>query len=218
LNLEKASVERVSWGRTQTAFATSSFRIDPMPHVYVIRHGRPASTWGGAEDDPGLDDVGRQQAVEAMEALMSLPQGERPKYVVSSPLRRCRETAEPMAQALNVELVIDAQVGEIPTPVSMPAAERPGWLRAAFAGDWSEIVGDLDYEGWAQSVATAMAAHPGAAVFSHFVALNAAVSVASGEAKVAVFRPDHCSITTFDVRDGRLILIGKGREAQSQVL
>jgi broad specificity phosphatase PhoE len=189
-----------------------------MTRVHVIRHGRPASTWGGAEDDPGLDEVGRRQAVEAMEILMALPDGERPLHVVSSPLRRCRETAAPMATALGVELVIDPRVGEIPTPSGMVAEDRPAWLRAAFGGEWGQIVGDLDYEAWAKSVAAAVAEHPNTAVFSHFVALNAAVGVATGEARVAAFRPDHCSITTFDIRDGRLILNEKGREAQSQVL
>jgi broad specificity phosphatase PhoE len=189
-----------------------------MTHVYVIRHGRPASNWGGAEDDPGLDHAGRLQAIEAMEILMALPEDERPRSVVSSPLNRCRETAAPMALALGVEMVIDPSVGEIPTPAAMPVAERPAWLRAAFGGEWSEIVGDLDYQVWAANVAAAVARYPRAAVFSHFVALNAAVSVATGEANVAAFHPDHCSITTFEIRDGRLILITKGREAQSQVL
>ncbi|MBU4434579.1 MAG: phosphoglycerate mutase family protein [bacterium] len=189
-----------------------------MAPVYVIRHGRPASTWGGAEDDPGLDEAGRQQAILAMETLMALPENERPRSVVSSPLRRCRETAVPMAQALGVEIIIDPSVGEIPTPADMPAADRPGWLRAAFGGAWSEIVGDLDYRVWATDVAAAVAKYPQAAVFSHFVALNAAVGVATGEARVAAFHPDHCSITRFEIGDGRLILREKGREAQSQVL
>lgn len=189
-----------------------------MAKVYVIRHGRPASTWGGGEDDPGLDEIGAQQALIAMKSLMALPEGQRPTSVVSSPLRRCRETAAPMANALGLNMVIDARVGEIPTPQSMPTADRPDWLRTAFGGTWDEIVGDLDYQPWAQGVAAAVAEYPNTAVFSHFVALNAAVSVATGEARVAGFRPDHCSITTFTIQDGRLILVEKGREAQSQVL
>jgi broad specificity phosphatase PhoE len=189
-----------------------------MSRVHVIRHGKPASTWGDADDDPGLDDLGRQQAIAVMEWLLALPESERPRRVVSSPLRRCRETAEPTARALGVEIVIDPRVGEIPTPASIPAADRPAWLRAAFDGTWSQIKGDLDYRAWAEGGAAAVASYPGAAVFSHFVALNAAVGVATGEARVAAFRPDHCSITTFDIRDDRLILDGKGREAQSQVL
>jgi len=189
-----------------------------MSRVHVIRHGKPAATWGGDDEDPGLDDLGRQQAAAVMERLLTLPPSERPKRVVSSPLRRCRETAAPTARALGVEMVIDPRVGEIPTPAALSAAERPAWLRSAFDGTWSQIEGDLDYQAWTRDVAAAVASHPGAAVFSHFVALNAAVGVATGEARVAAFRPDHCSVTVFDIVDERLILNEKGREALSQVL
>ena len=27
--------------------------------TYMIRHGKPSSTWGDADEDPGLDDAGR---------------------------------------------------------------------------------------------------------------------------------------------------------------
>jgi len=187
-----------------------------MTLVHVIRHGKPAATWGGAEDDPGLDAIGQAQAVEAAEAILALP--DRPGRVVSSPLRRCRETAEPLARALGVELVIDPRVGEIPTPAALSPAARPAWLREAFAGRWDQIQGDLDYVVWAQGVAAALREHAGAAVFSHFVALNAAVGVASGLGQVMAFRPDHCSRTVFKIAGDRLILVEKGREAQSQVL
>ncbi len=189
-----------------------------MDRIHMIRHGRPASTWGDADQDPGLDPTGAEQARAVAQALLALPEAERPTRVVSSPLRRCRETAQPLADALGVAIEIDPRVGEIPTPAALSAEERPGWLREAFQGRWSDIRGDLDYGAWTRAVAKAVASHPRAAVFSHFVALNAAVSVATGEAAVAVFRPDHVSVTVFDVADGRLVLVERGREASTQVL
>lgn len=189
-----------------------------MKDIHVIRHGKPASTWGGADDDPGLDAVGLEQARAVAREIMALPAASRPCRVVSSPLRRCRETAAPLADALGVEIEIDARVGEIPTPRALSADERPDWLRTAFSGSWGEIAGDLDYAAWARGVASALQDHHGAAVFSHFVALNAAVATAMGRAQVVVFRPDHCSRTVFQAESGRLILVEKGREAQSQVL
>lgn len=189
-----------------------------MSRVHVIRHGRPASTWGGADEDPGLDAEGRAQAEAVAREILALPEGERPTRVVSSPLRRCRETAQPFADALGVEMLIDPRVGEIPTPAALSAAERPDWLRQAFGGRWDEVVGDLDYVAWTHSVAGALAEYPGAAVFSHFVALNAAVSAATGDPNVATFQPDHCSLTVFEIDGDRLILARKGREAHSQVL
>jgi broad specificity phosphatase PhoE len=184
----------------------------------MIRHGRPASTWGDADQDPGLDATGAEQARAVAEALLALPASERPNRVVSSPLRRCRETAQPLADALGVAVEIDPRVGEIPTPASLAAEARPGWLRQAFQGKWSEIQGDLDYVAWTREVAEGVASHPRAAVFSHFVALNAAVSAATGGEAVAAFRPDHVSVTVFDLVDGALILVDKGREASTQVL
>ncbi|MET3667437.1 histidine phosphatase family protein [Caulobacter sp. 1776] len=189
-----------------------------MNRVHVIRHGRPAATWGGEDEDPGLDGLGLAQAMTVAREILALPQEQRPTRVVSSPLRRCRETAEPLADALGVTIEIDPRVGEIPTPAALSAEQRPEWLRQAFGGRWDQVVGDLDYVAWTNAVAAALREHAGAAVFSHFVALNAAVSVATGVAEVMAFRPDHCSRTVFEVDDDRLILIGKGREAQSQVL
>ncbi|MGR4866812.1 histidine phosphatase family protein [Caulobacter sp. LARHSG274] len=189
-----------------------------MSRIYMIRHGRPASSWGGEDHDPGLDAVGAEQARAVADLLLALSAAARPSRVVSSPLRRCRETAQPLAEALGVGIEIDPRVGEIPTPIALAPEERPAWLRAAFEGRWRDIRGDLDYAAWVQTVAQGVAAHPGAAVFSHFVALNAAVSAATGGEQVAAFRPDHVSVTVFDMVDGDLILVAKGREASTQVL
>jgi broad specificity phosphatase PhoE len=189
-----------------------------MSRVHMIRHGRPASSWGEGDPDPGLDAMGATQARAVAEVLLALPAAERPRRVVSSPLRRCRETAQPLAEALGVTVEIDPRVGEIPTPAALAPEARPAWLREAFQGRWRDIAGDLDYGAWVQTVARGVASHAGAAVFSHFVALNAAVSAAAGDERVVGFRPDHASVTVFDLVDGDLILVAKGREASTEVL
>jgi broad specificity phosphatase PhoE len=189
-----------------------------MSRVYMIRHGKPASTWGQSSDlDPGLDELGDEQARGARDVLLAAAHP--PTRIVSSPLRRCRETAAPLAVAMGLQVEIDPAFGEIPTPAHLTLEERPAWLRKAFGGRWSEITGDLDYEVWRRAVAQALWKYPGAAVFSHYVAINAAVSCVTGSDQVLGFRPDHCSITTFDVSDrGELSLVGRGREAETQVL
>jgi broad specificity phosphatase PhoE len=190
-----------------------------MTRLYMIRHGKPYSTWGEeADPDPGLDDAGKAEAERAADALMALPPGERPTRVFSSPLRRCRETAQPFADRLGVELEIDPRVGEIPSPAALSDAERGPWLRQAFTQRWSEVKGDIDYDAWRRSVAEALLEKGGAAVFSHYVAINAAVSVTTGDDHVLTFRPDHASITVFDVEGGALKLIERGPEAATQVL
>ncbi|MDB5436613.1 MAG: histidine phosphatase family protein [Phenylobacterium sp.] len=189
-----------------------------MARLYLIRHGKPAAAWGGDDDDPGLDETGQAQARAARDWLLALPPAERPTKVVSSPLRRCRETAEPTAQALGVTLEIDERVGEIPTPVALAAAERGPWLRKSFAGTWAEIEGDLDYDAWRHSITASLAARGNTAVFSHYVATNAVVSQLTGDPAVVVFRPDHASITVLETDGTDLVLVAKGREATTGVL
>lgn len=188
-----------------------------MSRIYMIRHGRPSSTWGQSADlDPGLDELGLIQARAARDSLLAMP--DPPRMVVSSPLQRCRETAAPYAQAIGAEVEIDPAFGEIPTPAGLGQEARGPWLKTAFAGRWSEIAGDLDYEEWRRGVAAALAQRPGAAVFSHYVAINAVVSLVTGDERVLCVRPDHASITVFAVEDGALRLVEYGREAETQVL
>jgi broad specificity phosphatase PhoE len=189
-----------------------------MTRLYLIRHGRPAAAWGGGDDDPGLDPEGRRQAIEAARVLGALPSGERPTTVASSPLRRCRETAAPFAEALGVELEIVADVGEIPTPASLNSSDRGPWLRQSLAGRWTDIRGDIDYELWRRRVFEAVKVRPGAAIFSHFVALNAVLSLLDGDDSVISFRPDHVSMTVLETTGEGLRLVARGREAATSVL
>ena len=189
-----------------------------MTRLYLIRHGKPSATWGGHDDDPGLDDTGQAQANAARDWLLDLPAGERPTFVVSSPLKRCRETAAPTTTALGVEAEIDPVVGEIPTPAALSAAERPDWLRRAFQGTWAEIQGDLDYEAWRTAIVDSLAARGHTAVFSHYVAINAAVSRLTGDPRVLAFRPDHASITVLETDGQTVKLVAMGAEATTSVL
>lgn len=55
------------------------------------------------------------------------------------------------------------------------------------------------------------------AIFSHYVAINAAVSAAQTMDDVLVFRPDNGSITEFHTDGKSLMLINRGEEAQTRV-
>ena len=189
-----------------------------MANLYLIRHGKPAATWGEADEDPGLDATGQAQAEAARDFLMALPVGQRPTKVVSSPLKRCRETAMPTAKALGVEIEIDPFVGEIPTPKALSAEQRPAWLREVFGGRWVEAKGDLDYDAWRGQVGDSLVARGGTAVFSHYVAINAVMSRLANDDRVLVFRPDHASISTLATDGVTLSLVEQGREASTGVL
>lgn len=191
-----------------------------MARLYMIRHGRPSATWGEhADPDPGLDEMGQRQARAAAETLKALPASERPTRVISSPLRRCRETAQPFADAIGVPVGIDERVGEIPSPSALSQEERGPWLRNAFQSRWADVKGDIDYDAWRGEVGACLAGlDANTAVFSHFVAINAAIACVTGEPVVLTFRPDHCSISVFEAEDGALTLVERGPEAATQVL
>lgn len=189
-----------------------------MPRLYLIRHGKPAATWGDADQDPGLDETGQAQARAVRDWLLALPKDEQPQRVVSSPLRRCRETAEPTAAALGVAIEVDPIVGEIPTPAALHPNERASWLRQVFQGTWGEIQGDLDYDQWRRDIVGSLRSRGDTAVFSHYVAINAVVSHLLRDEKVLHFRPDHTSITVLETDGTGLTLVAKGREASTGVL
>ena len=189
-----------------------------MTQLYLIRHGKPAATWGDVDEDPGLDEAGQAQAEAARDYLMALPEEMRPTKVVSSPLRRCRETAIPTAEALGVEIEIDKSVGEIPTPANLSAEARPNWLREVFQGRWSDAKGDLDYDQWRRDVSASLVGRASTAVFSHYVAINAVMSLLADDDRVLVFRPDHTSISTLHTDGTTLSLVERGREAATAVL
>ena len=185
-----------------------------MARIRLIRHGEAAAAWGGSDGDPGLSEAGRAQADAAALRLM----GEPPVRLVTSPLRRCRETVAALAGRLGLEPAVAPQVAEVPTPPDLPHAERGAWLRAAFAATWAEIPGG-DYLAWRDGVAAFVAGlEDGTAVFTHFVAINAAVSAATGDARMIGFRPDNASITTLESVGGRLRVLELGAEAESRVL
>jgi broad specificity phosphatase PhoE len=179
--------------------------------LYLVRHGKAAASFSEASN-PGLDDTGAAQAEAMAERLAPLG----PLPIVTSPLRRTRETAAPLERRWRFTARIEPAVGEIPSPMEAPAA-RGEWLRGVMAGAWSAQSEDLKL--WRQDVADALLAlRRPTVVVTHFVAINVAVGIAEGDDRVIGFTPDHCSVTVLDVEDGALRLVRRGAERATQVL
>ena len=51
--------------------------------------------------------------------------------IVTSPLRRCRQTAAPLARRWGVTPTVEDTVAEIPSPLGVSMADRVEWLREA---------------------------------------------------------------------------------------
>jgi broad specificity phosphatase PhoE len=190
-----------------------------MPKLYLIRHARPAASWG-EEADPGLDATGRQQA-EA--AARTLAQRLERAPIYTSPLRRCRETALPLEALWQRSAEVFEAVAELPSPrLDLPTRQQ--WLRRAMLGTWRELsdlapAGSPDYLGWRQALLDSLTRLPqDSVVFSHFIAINVAVAAAHAREDVVCFQPDHASITCVEAVNGTLRLIELGREAETTIL
>lgn len=183
-----------------------------MPRLYLIRHGEPSGTWGQADPDPGLTDLGRKQAESAGERLAKTP----PKLIVSSPLKRARETAVPLVRAIGLEARIVDAVAEIPTPASIPFEKRAEWLRTLMIGDWSAAEPEL--QAWRAGVVTYLTGlNEDTAVFSHFVAINVALGAAIGDDRVVCFKPAHASVTVLETKGPAISLVELGETAETTI-
>lgn len=181
--------------------------------LVLVRHALPVRidvAPGGAAADPGLAPAGREQAARVVQALT----GDRVTAVYSSPAARARQTAQPLADALGLEAVIEPGLAEFDTadPSYVPVEE----LRAAGDPRWHALVrGDLygrgvDPVAFRSGVVAAVEAiaarHPGgrAVLFTHAGATNAYLGHLLGQQHAIWFAPDYCSISRAAVaRDGR---------------
>lgn len=181
--------------------------------LVLVRHGQAAAGWG-ADRDPGLDDVGRAQATAAADALSPLG----PLPIVASPMRRTIETAAPLAQRWGVDPVVDERVSEITAPTD-DLDERTEWLSRAMGGRWPEL--GPEYVAWRAAVGEALAdiaeRHGDAVVVTHFVCINAAVGLATGDDRFRCFVPDNGSRTTLEIDGGGLRLVELGAQRVTQV-
>jgi broad specificity phosphatase PhoE len=162
-----------------------------MPRLYLVRHGRATGGFGD-DPDPGLDDHGRQQA-ESMAATLA-PLG--PLPMMTSPLRRARDTAEPLERHWNTMAIVDPGVGEVPAP-SDDLAEREAWIRQAMGQTWAGL--GPRYTSWRTMVTELLLRiREDTVVVSHFVAINAVIGHATGDDRVMCAPLGNASVTIVD--------------------
>ena len=139
-----------------------------------------------------------------------------PVPILSSPLRRCRETAAPVAARWATDVEVEPLVAEIPSPEGVLMGERVAWLRAAMGARWSDL--GPRYGAFRDGVVRRLLAATGPTiVVSHFVAINAAIGAAVGDDRLVLRSLDNCSVTVLDVVDGSLRLVEGGHEADTLI-
>lgn len=176
----------------------------------LIRHGRQSAGFH-VDPDPGLDATGQDQAL----GLASAVGPDDGRLLLTSPLRRARETIAPIERAWGRSALVEPRLAEVPTP-GMSLDERGVWLDGFLRGDWSEQPGHL--LAWRQGILDVLSALPGPAlIVSHFVVINAMIGLATADSRVTPTMPDHCSLNRFEVEAGRLRLIETGAQRRTVI-
>jgi broad specificity phosphatase PhoE len=180
-----------------------------MPLLYLIRHGHASSTWEPGDWDPGLSELGREQAEARAEQLA----GKEPLSLLSSPLRRARETAAALERRWKTAAAVEPRVGEIQAFGVAPERRRE-WLKSILQLSWSELGSPgSPLDRWRNDVLQALLGiTQDTVVFSHSVAINVAVGFALGDDRVTCFLPANCSCTVVEMRDGRIRVVELGNE------
>ena len=182
-----------------------------MTRLHLVRHGRATAGWD-TDPDPGLDALGLDQATTVARRLAPLG----PLSILSSPLLRCRQTAAQLAEIWQIDARIEPAVAEIPSPEGIAMAERVEWLREAMVGTWLDLGARyVTFRDGVVSFLSGLAVD--SVIFSHFIAINAAIGAALGDDRLVIRRLDNCSVTIIDVTDGALQLVESGDEADTLI-
>ncbi len=184
-----------------------------MAKLYLVRHGQDAGH-SHDDNDPGLSKLGRQQAVDMAATLAPLG----PLPMIVSPLRRTRETAQPLEVAWNITGDVVQEIKEIPSPSDELNARRQ-WLRQTMAGSWNDVAqSEAWLLPWRQALLdTLLGVQEDTVVVSHFVAINVAVGSAQNDSRLTLFRPNNCSITTMETDGKSLSLLELGEALETRV-
>lgn len=183
-----------------------------MARIYLVRHGNASSTWEPGDFDPGLSPLGCAQAEARAEQLAA----KGPLVLLSSPLRRARETAAALERRWKTVAQVDSRVGEISADGVAPEKRRE-WLKGILERRWSELGQPL--ERWRNDVLEALLGlTQDTVVFSHFVAINVAVGHALGDDRVACFHPANCSCSLLEAQGKQFHVLELGIEEEAGIL
>ena len=181
--------------------------------IILIRHGEASASWEESTD-PGLSDLGKNQAEECANLLLKLNNIDSFE-LISSPLSRAMETGKPLSDKLGKSIITKSLFAEIPSP-GINLKERKTWLQAIFDKNLTDL--DSPQNNWYKEIINELGkiSKP-TIIFSHFMVINIIVSHLSKSKKIVSFYPDNCSITKLEKRNEEIKLINLGTQLQTIV-
>lgn len=181
--------------------------------LILVRHGRVADgekrfDSSGRFDQP-LSELGLEQAEAVAERLST----EEISAIYASELCRTRQTAEPLANALGLEIVVHSGLNEVflgeyeGRSFSKMLQERDAtYMRFLKTRKWSEFPGaetdDQVRKRVGDTLEELAERHPKQRVvaFTHGGIINAALAIATGASTLVLVSPDNGSITSIYLR------------------
>lgn len=169
--------------------------------LVLVRHGRPDESDSLRPHDPPLLDAGHRQAVAVADRLA----GRGITHIISSPLLRARETAQPLSERLGLSVQIIDGWAEADRHTQRYRSTET--LRALGATEWARFLADpVTYLGgntehFRGAVLSALAStmelpsEGTVAVFTHGLPINVVLSHALGLQRIVHFAPGYGSVT-----------------------
>ncbi|AXI01460.1 histidine phosphatase family protein [Aquirhabdus parva] len=192
-----------------------------MPKIYLIRHGR-AQANSRDDNNPALDSLGHQQAMDIVRDLEGLA----PCPIWVSPLRRCRQTAAPLAYKWSISPIIEPYVSEVPSPMQEPVS-RSAWLMRMLDRSWLEMAADGEQlavgyadllHTWRQRIYdVVLSCRQDTVIYSHFFVINSLIAEATSNDRVACAMLDSASISVLDLENYTLRLDRMGKQMVSHL-
>lgn len=169
--------------------------------LILVRHGMPDEDDAARPHDPPINATGRRQARRLAEHLAH----EGVDRIVSSPLLRAKQTAEPLGRVLDLRLELLDGLAEADRDA--PRYRSIESLRALGPDTWNEFLQDPvrffggDPGSFRSAVLGAIEQvlnyrdTTRVVVFTHGLPINLILSHALGLPRLTHFAPRHCSIT-----------------------
>jgi len=176
--------------------------------LLIVRHARPEEqVLEGQTADPGLTDIGHQQAAAAAEYLSTI----HIDHVVSSPMLRARQTAAPLIAMRDgeVELIDDLKESDHDSNEYLPVEENRQHFIDQFTSNPDAMFGSDGRDVFVGRVVPAFkklaADHAGkrVAVFCHGMVTAAFVGHVLGVEDLFSLAPDYTGLTRVKASAGR---------------
>ena len=195
-----------------------------MIKIYLVRHGEASEGW--TSQDPPLSELGKSQAKSLVTFVDSIFDENSINNInaISSPLNRCKETASLALEKQYLEIAINDNFRELPSP-TIDLEKRVDWLRRILPLTWSELLKDretieseVNFTQWKENIMSSIySLKKDTIIFTHFVVINSVVGEILKSDKIINFQPSNCSITEISKINHKLKIVKLGKSLESKV-